>query len=352
MSYRSSGGCGCSSGANRAQSSCKTGTMTEQEQCLMKIPEGCNTDLNVVQGEDLRVPLCFSGRMSQVRCMFPDGSISTTESLGTPDRVRLACTGTEFENLAGVYDVTASDATAQTMTLNGFVVAEEKCFENQIRNIPGCKNNMAVQTPPTVIEHVDTNDWILEGRIYTKRSSTTSKRTFGVYVTGGSDTVYYTIDRHVEVGESVCIFLTSGTVKAKVLRVTCDEIYDECGELVPATFLELDTIMPSVEENTCAAMTVDAGVLIDLQFEQTASGCTQIVLPWTETRDLPFVMHCDETYRKPDCDDDSMRFLGWWDVFATIPYLDTNGQLRVQRKRVACGCVYVHGTSAGMYENC
>lgn len=353
MGYQSSGGCGCSAARSAPQSACNPkGGAAAVQPCLTPVPAGCNTDLNIVQGEDLRVPMCFSGAMSQVRCLNVDGSITTTEALSTAQKVRLACTGTEWASIAGVYDVTANDIAAKKLSLNGFVIAEQKCFESQIRNIPGCKSNLAVQTPPTVIEHIDSSDWILEGSIYTKRGTTGSKRTFGATITSGSDTIYYTIDRKVSVGESVCVYLPNGTVKAKVLRVLCDEIINECGDIEKATFLELDTIMPSVPDGTCAAITVDAGPLLDLQFETTASGCTQIVLPWTETRELPFITGCEADTRVPACDDESRHFLGWWDVFATIPYLNTNGQLRTERKRVACGCAYVLASSAGFYSNC
>jgi hypothetical protein len=349
-----SSGCGCAK-PRVAQSKCNAKPGTVETPCLMPVPDGCNTDLTIVQGEDLRSPICFSGRMSQIKCMNSDGSITLTESIGTNARkLRLACTGDEFSGLAGVYNVTALSADGKKATLDGFKPPGglTKCFESVVRNVPGCQSTMARQTPPTVIEHIDASDWILEGSIYTRRGSTGSKRTFGAYVTSGSDTIYYTIDRKVFVGDAVCVYLPSGTVKAIVQRVVCDMTMDDCGNEIQATFLELDKIMPAVPDGSCVAISVDAGSLIDLDFELSPSGCIQVVLPWYKTKTLPYIKSCEGQTAKPYCGDEGSSFLGYWDVFATIPYLNAAGQLRTERKRVACGCVTINNSSDGLYENC
>jgi hypothetical protein len=345
-------GCGCSK-PRVAQSSCKSKAAAPDVACLQPIPDGCNTDLTIVQGEDLRSPMCFSGRMSQIRCMNSDGSITLTESIGTNARkLRLACTGDEYAGMAGVYNITALAADGKKATLDGFKPGLTKCFESVVKNVPGCRSSMVRQTPPTVIEHIDASNWILEGSIYTRRGSTGSKRTFGAYVTSGSDTIYFTIDRKVFVGDSVCVYLPSGTVKATVMRVFCDVTLDDCGNEMQATFLELDVVMPAVPEDSCVAITVDAGSLIDLEFELAPSGCVQIVLPWHKTKTLPYIQSCEGQIAKPYCGDTGSSFLGYWDVFATIPYLNPNGQLRTERKRIACGCVNISNSSDGLYANC
>ena len=153
-------------------------------------------------------------------------------------------------------------------------------------------------------------------------------------------------------GDSVCIYLPSGTIKAVVQRVVCDSIITECGDEQAATFLELDVIMPSVPEDSCVAITVDAGSLIDLEFELSPSGCIQVVLPWHKTKNLPYIQNCEGQTAKPYCGDMGQSFLGYWDVFATIPFLNPKGQLRTERKRIACGCVTVSNSSDGLYANC
>jgi hypothetical protein len=349
----SKGGCSCAGASFKPQNKCDSTVAPVAPPCLQEVQGQCGTDLNIVQGEDLATTICFSGMITQIRCINVDGSITTNDMLGNARKVRIACTGSDWQSIAGVYSVAGSDPSKKLLQLNGLDVAETKCFESVLRNIPGCRSTIAKQVPPTVIEHIDAKDWVFEGKIYTRRSSTTSRQLFGVYVTPGTDTLYFTYPKgKVNVGDSLCIYTPGQTIKAKALRVTCGETVDPCGETVAATFVEIDQIIGAVPEDSCVAMSVDAGVLVDLQTSVTGAGCVQVKLPWTETRDLPFLAYCDEPERRPDCDDTQSRFLGYWDLFATMSFLNPDGQLETIRKRVACGCVYVHSSSAGIYANC
>lgn len=342
----------CSGGSTpaKSQGKCSPKGAAMAPPCLQPIEGNCATDLTIIQGEDLDSQICFSGMVSQARCIYPDGKITTADNMGSPSKVRIACTGSEWQYIAGTYNVAASTPANKELMLSGLAVPQQKCFESVMKNIPGC-TAVAQQTPPTVIEHIDASDWVFEGRIYTRRSTTTSRQLFGVHVTPGSDTIYYTIDRHVHVGDALCIYLPSGTLRAKALRVSCGEIVDDCGDTVKATFVEIDSIIGTVPDDSCVAMSVDAGVLADLDVSANAGGCARIRMPWTTTRNLPFLAYCDETHSKPSCDSQATRFLGYWDLFGTMSYM-SGGVLQTTRKRLACGCVYVAGSSAGIYSNC
>jgi hypothetical protein len=355
--YQGSQGCGCSK-SSPAPSVKNKGECEKPEKkindCLEPIM-GCNLDFHIIAGEDATQKICFLNRWTEVRCLYPQGRITTVDSLclaTTPQKVRLGCvTGCQSTDINTLHDVTTLADVGRDMTLSApLSISETRCYERQIASAPGCP--VELPQPPIVMSHLDPSNWIMEGYISTRKASIRSRKDFGVKVTPGSNRIYFTLDRQVFVGDQVCIFLPTQTFSAQVTRVSCDEIVDACGEIVLATFVELDKVLPgSVQGGSCYLARFDSSPLIDFKFKLTSDQCWEVSLPWQETAKLPVIEYCGEEDHLPTCNDKDAKFLGYWDVFALIPYLEGT-QLKTERVRVACGCTFLHGTSSSHYNLC
>ena len=348
------GGCGCAKPApvkinhGKAPGSCEV--VPVQESCMQPV-DGC-MDLHIIQGEDLSQKLCFLKQLSKLKCLYPEGRVQTIDNLclnvPLPQSIRLGCVeGCGYSNINTLHTVTAVSADGKDMTLDSKLAIDmQRCWEQQITNAPGC--TIVPPEPPIAMSHIDPSNWILEGSISTRRANTQSRKDFGVKLTPGSSEIYYTLDRKVFVGDQVVIYLPNQTIKAKAVRVRCDEI-SQCGELVKATFVELDMAMPgSVDPKSCYLAKFDAGNLINLNFSLTKDQCWNLELPWSLTQDIPVIENCDDE-TVPTCGDKDARYLGQWDVFAMVPSL-VGSSLKIERIRVATGNAYVHPTNAGYYS--